>query len=154
MKICIVKPKSVNVDPWIPEFRKRGHKVYENNHNNGDIDVIIGASNSVMTTTRKFHKIFPNVPMINYNWDVYEWVWRHPRGHDWKAYGELLKESNEIWCPSESVVKRNEERFVAGTPAVDKCSVRDLKDVNGSPYLPWREYLKEYRGYPWQKNNI
>jgi len=51
-----------------------------------------------------------------------------------------------------SVVRKSvdDERVVAGVPAIDRCSVRELKDVNGEPYLPWKEHLKENRGYPWQ----
>ncbi len=43
------------------------------------------------------------------------------------------------------------ERYVVGTPARDICSVRELRDDNNESYLPWKENLKEYRGYPWQK---
>jgi len=114
MKILVIKPRSVNIDPWIPELRSRGHTVVENELKSITPDVIIGASISVINKIRHAQKTFPNVPMINYNWDVYEWVWKHPRGYDWKGYGELLKNSHEVWCPSESVVKRNFDWFKIG----------------------------------------
>lgn len=109
MKICIVKPNSVNLDPWVPELERRGHEVFVNNMNGGDVDFLIGASVSVQSRIWALHKQFPKVPMINYNWDVYEWVWTHPRGrsYNWKMYGDLLRASLEVWCPSESVVLRN-----------------------------------------------
>lgn len=114
MKILIVKPKSVNIDPWVPELQRRGHTVIENDSKSIKPDVIIGASISVINKIRHAHNIFPDVPMINYNWDVYEWVWKHPRGYDWENYGELLKKSHEVWCPSESVVRRNWDWFKIG----------------------------------------
>ena len=42
------------------------------------------------------------------------------------------------------------ERVVVGVPAKDICSVRELRDESGAPLYPWREHLKEFRGYPWQ----
>jgi len=42
------------------------------------------------------------------------------------------------------------ERVVVGVPAKEVCSVRDLRDDQGNPLYPWKEHLKEYRGYPWQ----
>lgn len=42
------------------------------------------------------------------------------------------------------------ERVVVGNPGRDICSVRDLKDDNNEQIYPWRDYLQDYRGYPWQ----
>ena len=43
-----------------------------------------------------------------------------------------------------------EEAFVRGVPAKNCGSVRDIRDADGNPVYPWRDNLKEYRGYPWQ----
>jgi acetyltransferase-like isoleucine patch superfamily enzyme len=43
------------------------------------------------------------------------------------------------------------ERLIIGNPGIDKKSVRDIKDENGNYLYPWKKYLTEYRGYPWQK---
>jgi acetyltransferase-like isoleucine patch superfamily enzyme len=43
------------------------------------------------------------------------------------------------------------ERVVVGVPAKDICSVRTLRDESGHALYPWREHLKEDRGYPWQR---
>ncbi len=43
------------------------------------------------------------------------------------------------------------ERVVFGNPAKDICSVRDLLDKDGKSLYPWKEYLNDYRGYPWQQ---
>ena len=51
-----------------------------------------------------------------------------------------------------SVVTKNvdEEMLVLGNPARVKCSVRDIRDESGNQIYPWKDYIKEYRGYPWQ----
>jgi len=51
-----------------------------------------------------------------------------------------------------SVVTKNvsDEMLVLGNPAKVRCSVREVKDKDGNPVYPWRDYLKENRGYPWQ----
>ncbi len=46
-----------------------------------------------------------------------------------------------------------DERLVIGNPAKDVRSVREIKDKNGEFPYPWRDSLKEYRGYPWQIND-
>ncbi len=51
-----------------------------------------------------------------------------------------------------SVVTKNvdDEMLVLGNPAEVRCNVRDVKDENGKPIYPWKDYIKEQRGYPWQ----
>lgn len=51
-----------------------------------------------------------------------------------------------------SVVTKNvdDEMLVVGSPAKVKCCVRDVRDERGNCVYPWRDHLKEYRGYPWQ----
>ena len=41
-------------------------------------------------------------------------------------------------------------RVFKGVPAKDICAIEDIKD-NGKDVYPWKEYLEEYRGYPWQE---
>lgn len=45
-----------------------------------------------------------------------------------------------------------EEEVVVGNPGKVICSVRDIKNENGEHVYPWKEYLKDFRNYPWQKN--
>ena len=51
-----------------------------------------------------------------------------------------------------SVVTKNvdAEMLVLGNPARVKCSVREIRDENGNQIYPWKDHIKEYRGYPWQ----
>lgn len=51
-----------------------------------------------------------------------------------------------------SVVTKDvdDEMLVVGNPAKIRCNVRDIKDENGNHLYPWKDHLKEFRGYPWQ----
>ncbi|MGV8148980.1 MAG: DapH/DapD/GlmU-related protein [Alkaliphilus sp.] len=52
-----------------------------------------------------------------------------------------------------TLVRKNvsEEEVVVGNPGKVICSVRDIKNDRGERVYPWKEYLKDYRGYPWQE---
>ena len=39
-----------------------------------ETDFIIGMSVTQMPRIEQAHRVFPHIPMINYNWDIYEWV--------------------------------------------------------------------------------
>ncbi len=41
-------------------------------------------------------------------------------------------------------------RVVRGVPARDVGNIEDIRDEEGEQIYPWKEYLDEYRGYPWQ----
>lgn len=51
-----------------------------------------------------------------------------------------------------ALVNKNvdDERLVIGNPCRDVKSVREIKDESGNYLYPWRDYLIENRGYPWQ----
>lgn len=40
--------------------------------------------------------------------------------------------------------------FAFGRPAVKKKEITEVRDKEGNPLYPWKEYLEENRGYPWQ----
>lgn len=52
-----------------------------------------------------------------------------------------------------SVVSKDvlDEKVVMGVPARERGIVQDIVKENGDHVYPWKTYLKEYRGYPWQK---
>lgn len=53
---------------------------------------------------------------------------------------------------AQSLVRKDvpAERVVVGIPGRDICSVRDLRDDKDEQIYPWKEYLTDFRGYPWQ----
>lgn len=116
MKISLVTSNSGNLSPWIPELKKQGIEVLVNSVDSR-CDFIVCATNSQLSRLRKFHKAYPNIKIICYAWDLYEWIWTHPRGYDWSGFGDFLKKSVEIWVPSKEVALRAEEYFGVG----DKC---------------------------------
>ena len=116
MKISLITSNSKNLNPWIPEFRKQGVKVLVNQIS-PDCDYIVLATNSQLNRLKDFHSSYPNIKIICYAWDLYEWIWTSSRGYDWKGFGEYMKKSVEVWVPSEEVTLRAEEYFGVG----DKC---------------------------------
>ncbi len=59
---------------------------------------------------------------------------------------------NALVAPGCVVTKDvKDEMVVMGVPAKEKCSIRDIRDEEGNPVYPWKDYLKEDRGYPWQR---
>ena len=40
--------------------------------------------------------------------------------------------------------------FAVGRPAIPKKRIEEIRDKDGNLLYPWKEYLEEYRGYPWQ----
>ena len=37
-----------------------------------------------------------------------------------------------------------------GVPARERGNVKEVRDEEGKQVYPWKEYLEEFRGYPWQ----
>jgi acetyltransferase-like isoleucine patch superfamily enzyme len=54
-----------------------------------------------------------------------------------------------------SLVTKNvaKERVVVGNPARDICAVQEITDKNNKQIYPWKKFLRDYRGYPWQKKS-
>jgi acetyltransferase-like isoleucine patch superfamily enzyme len=58
---------------------------------------------------------------------------------------------NSIIAAGTLVTKNvDDERLIVGNPGQDVKSVREIRDENGNHLYPWKDYLKEDRGYPWQ----
>jgi hypothetical protein len=66
-------------------------------------DVIIAMGVGVLYQTEWAFKRWPNVKRLAYQWDRYSWAVKRPRPgeYDYNLWGELLKQCNEIWVPSE-----------------------------------------------------
>lgn len=45
-----------------------------------------------------------------------------------------------------------DEKMVVGNPGKIVKDIRDIKDENGNQVYPWKDFLKDDRGYPWQNN--
>ena len=65
--------------------------------------------------------------------------------------GKTIGENSLVGAGSVVTKDVQPETVVIGNPAKEKCSVRDVRDDEGNLVYPWKEYLTQYRGYPWQK---
>jgi len=146
------------MEPVIFHMRSLGHNVGINKCE-GHYDIIFGASISAQASIEKIHLQFPSIPMVNYNWDVYEWAFNNwPSSvfpYNLGQYSKLLRESAIVMCPSNSVVLRNGEFFqlpleknvivksFARQLDINPASVRDDNFV----YMPLRQIPDKNLGW-------
>ena len=159
MKISWINhPDGSWMDPLIDCIESLGHEVVRDRIDDS-FDILFGASISVQHNIFRAHKAFPKVPMVNYNWDVYEWAykrWGTPIfPYDLNLYGDLLSSSKYVVCPSMSVVYRNQEFFniprekspvvksFARQLEIDPGNVRDGRFV----YMPLRQIPDRNHGW-------
>lgn len=151
-------PDASWMDPLIEALEDLGHTVVKN-HIDDSYDVLFGATISVQGLIKGLHDSCPNIPMVNYNWDVYEWAYNNFNTpifpYDLNLYRELLQSSKFVACPSWSVVYRNEEFFdipkeksvivksFARQISIDKSKVRDDRFI----YMPLRQIPDRNRGW-------
>lgn len=110
MKLSFVLPQNSFLEELIKPLEKMGHTI-QVNELSIDTDLMIVWSISVMNIAQALRKKVPKIPMVNYNWDVYEWTRTHPRGYDWHGYGRFMSKSLEVWTPSEGVNMRMDEYY-------------------------------------------
>ena len=109
------------------------------------------------TVIEDYAWIYPYVALTN---DLHPPVY-NPKGVTIKKYAVIATSSvilpgvvigKNALVGAHSVVTKNvdDEMLVVGNPAKVRCSVRDIRDENGNQVYPWKDHLREYRGYPWQ----
>lgn len=119
-------------------LRQLGHEVHltcDGASKIGDPDVIIGMGVGAMEETYQAVREFAKARLYCYNWDTYEWVWTRPRPgeYDYRRYGELLKQANEVWVPSRCTGLRTQQWWgidnwrviLSSCPKWDYPNVRD-----------------------------
>lgn len=150
--LVISKPSIPAIQQYLPDWKQfsKDHEliITENARNipRGWIpDAILSMSVSVMEETFSILKRYPGASLYSMCWDVYEWVWKNPRPNEYnyKAYGQLLEMSREIWVPSECTGKRVSQWYgldywkvvKSSAPYFDHDNVRD----GGYAYCALRE---------------
>jgi hypothetical protein len=132
MKIaCIFPSNSDNfLYDLVPFLEQKNIDIYINSCDS-DVDFIIGWSISQYNSILNIHHSFPNIPLINYNWDCYGWIFEQSRGYPWKEYGELLHDSIESWVPSFCTAGRALEHWkVTNSYRIKTCTKLPLNYDN------------------------
>ena len=152
MRITLVTPRSQNVEPYIPMFRSKGVIVHHNQIHPA-CEAIIGTGQVGIQLVQMFHKMMPDIPLINLTLDFYKTVWTapNPHGYDWKLYRDILRQCDELWCVSNEVILRMDEEGVD----IDKCKLMKIwarffeyeGEVKDNRYI-----LNPMRPYPADKN--
>ena len=123
-------------------LRSQGHQVWVEHPGSdripGKPDVLISMGVTIMDETFDALKRWPDVPLFCFNWDVYAWVWTHPRPgeYDYRKYGELLSHAREVWVPSKCTGRRTEQWYGLKNWHVilSACPWWDYDDVRDDGY--------------------
>jgi hypothetical protein len=105
---------------WVYEELSKTQEVLLNDCSE-DCDFIISMSISQNENTKKFHSLFPQIPLITYNWDWFSFVDKTTQ--EWTDFIQLMKESKDVWTCSNDTAKLCEEllkipHFVIYCPAL------------------------------------
>jgi len=169
IKVSFILPN--NSDNFLYDLiapcEKLGLKIYVNDCKS-DADFIIGWSISQLSRICGYHLDYKNIPLINYNWDVYEWVWKEKTPYDWNGYGEILRKSFEVWVPSFCTAIRTLEYWkIINSYRIKTCTrlpqYRDISDkrfiLNPLRNIPdrqkgWFEQICKELGIPYLSTDI
>lgn len=133
-------------------------------------DVAFAGTWGYYEATAVVRKLFPSVPVVHYNWDLYPFQVNDrtdprtdrtgrarptPQATRWLEYVEELKSAAEVLCPSTGVVRRTEE-FTGRSGRVCKCNVflwepplnraRVWNPMRDGEYV--MDVMREYTGEP------
>ena len=86
-----------------------------------DCDVMICMAISQTIVFKKYHKKYPSVPIITYNWDWFSFI--DKTQSYWPEFTELMKQSIDIWTPSKYMVKRMKRILGLKHYVIEACSV-------------------------------
>jgi glycosyltransferase involved in cell wall biosynthesis len=121
MRICYIDDhKAITTKVLAEALSRLGHElvdpvVYIRTHKSGreigsPPDLLLGMFANRWRWIRVLMRLFHRTPIINFNWDVYEWCWdpAHSRDcpFDPARYGDILRRSLEIWVPSDCTARR------------------------------------------------
>jgi len=108
MKIALIIPQ--NKGDWqiyiARELVNLRHEILVNTCTD-DCDVIIGMTHTQWAVLQYWHKAFPNIPMVTYNWDWYDYIDKTKEG--WTEFIKLMKESIDVWSSSKITAKKCEK---------------------------------------------
>lgn len=165
-------------DVEIGEGFQSGHRVTIREKTSIGIKCSVGTQTDIQDNVkiRNYVRVHSNVFIAQYTViEDYAWIYPYvaltndlhppvynPKGVRIKQFAVIASSSvvlagivigKNALVGAHSVVTKNvdDEMVVVGNPAKVRCNVRDIRDEDGNQVYPWKEYLKEYRRYPWQK---
>lgn len=103
MKISLIIPTPNFLERLPLELRKFGHEVLINDCAT-DCDFIIGMSISVLGQVGRFHYLYPEIPLILYNWDWYDHV--DKTTGLWVEFTRMMRECKDVWSASKITAEK------------------------------------------------
>ncbi len=88
------------------ELKDMRHEVLIN-YCEEDCDVLIGMSHTQWARIDYFHKMYPKIPLITFNWDWYDYIDKTKNG--WSEFIQLMKDSKEVWSSSKITADKCEK---------------------------------------------
>lgn len=105
---------------WVYDELNKIDEVLLNECSN-DCDVILSMSITQNDKLDKFCQSYPNIPFITYNWDWLSFIDKTTQS--WSHFIELMKESLDIWTPSQYMVKKMKKELGLNHHMIEACSV-------------------------------
>jgi hypothetical protein len=105
MKVSFIGGQGSYIDEFYKELRKLRHEVMVNSCNE-NCDVIICENRNQWEMAREFRTLYPNIPLITWNWDWYDFLKENGKFLGNKMFGfqpvydeftKLMRESKEVW---------------------------------------------------------
>jgi len=103
MKLSLIIPTPNFLQELPKELEKLGNEVLVNNCTE-DCDFLIGMSQSVLGQIGRFHYLYPNVPLIVYNWDWYDFI--NKKEGVWFEFTRMMEECKEVWSASKITAEK------------------------------------------------
>jgi len=152
MRISFIRGVGNDMDYLIPELMKFRHEVLTNDCDE-NCDVILSENRNQWKMTKDFHKKYPNIPLITWNWDWYDYLKKDGKFIGNQMFGrpiafeeftKLMRESKEVWSSTKEWAIKCEKDTGLKTALFYYCFI-----------LPWEwEGKKKDYGYILQASRL
>jgi hypothetical protein len=108
MKIAFIIPPQTNnfMHLLAIELKCMRHDVLVN-YCEKDCDFIIGMTHTQFGEIEYWTKMYPEIPLITFNWDWYDYIDKTKEG--WDMFTEQMKRSVEVWTSSKAMADKCEK---------------------------------------------
>lgn len=159
MKLSIIIPNNNFLEELPNELRKLGHEVVVNDCD-CMCDFMVGMSISVLGQIGRFHYLTPNVPLILYNWDWYDFV--DKKDGTWTEFIRMMRECKEVWSASKITAEKCFKDTDIKSPFWNYCYILPKEwagDTKDGGYIIQASRNSEQKRFDWfeksaTENNI